>query len=61
MCDDYLRTGESKGEEWVVGKACLQSHEGGISGAEEALTMALEEAPTEETNAGEWQGKVRAD
>ena len=29
--------------------------------AEEALTMALEEAPTEETNAGEWQGKARAD
>jgi hypothetical protein len=29
--------------------------------AEEALTMALEEAPTEETNAGEWQGEARAD
>ncbi len=29
--------------------------------AEEALTMALEEAPTEKTNAGEWQGKARAD
>jgi hypothetical protein len=29
--------------------------------AKEALTMALEDAPTEETNAGEWQGKARAD
>ncbi len=29
--------------------------------AEEAFTMALEEAPTEETNAGEWQGEARAD
>ena len=29
--------------------------------AEEALTKALEEAPTEETSAGKWQGKASAD
>jgi hypothetical protein len=29
--------------------------------AEEALTKALEEAPTEETSAGEWQGEASAD
>ena len=29
--------------------------------AEELLTMALEEALADETNAGEWQSKARAD